>query len=154
MNDKDWKVVNPSGSKRVVVTKQLAGERWLEILTAADCSVEICMSTEVLTIDEIRSAMGSSCDGAIGQLQQLQYVGQNAGLINAGFVRVVDARRVAAVRHWIIPAIVQRSGPGAWPSVIVPRRRLRAWATAATGAQWAMPAAPLSVWTVALSVPA
>jgi hydroxypyruvate reductase 1 len=70
MNDRDWKVVNPSGSKRVVVTKQLPGERWLEILTAADCRVEICTSTKVLTIDEILSAMGSACDGAIGQLTE------------------------------------------------------------------------------------
>jgi len=70
MTDSNWQIVNPSGSRRVVVTKALPGERWLGILTAADCRVEICSSTEVLSIDEIRTAMGSACDGAIGQLTE------------------------------------------------------------------------------------
>jgi len=52
------------------VTKELPGQRWLEILTRADCRVEICTSTRVLGIDEIKTAMGDRCDGAIGQLTE------------------------------------------------------------------------------------
>jgi hydroxypyruvate reductase 1 len=54
----------------VIVTKELPGERWLEMLTAADCKVEICTSPDVLSVDEIKAAMGSQCDGAIGQLTE------------------------------------------------------------------------------------
>ena len=34
-------VHNAGGSKRVVVTKDLPGERWLDILAAADCRIEV-----------------------------------------------------------------------------------------------------------------
>ena len=34
---KEWTVHNPGGSRRVIVTKELPGTRWLDILTAADC---------------------------------------------------------------------------------------------------------------------
>ncbi len=70
MESKDWRIVNPAGNRRVIVTKELPGERWLEILTAADCKVEICTSPDVLNIDEIKTAMGNRCDGAIGQLTE------------------------------------------------------------------------------------
>jgi len=36
LSDKEWRTHNPSGSKRVVVTKELPGDRWLEILAQAD----------------------------------------------------------------------------------------------------------------------
>lgn len=65
-----WRVVNPSGNRRVIVTKELPGERWLEMLTRADCKVEICTSPDVLTVEEIKAAIGSQCDGAIGQLTE------------------------------------------------------------------------------------
>ena len=70
MNSKDWRVVNPSGSKRVIVTKELPGERWLTILTHAGCRVEICTSTNVLGVEEIKAAIGTRCDGAIGQVTE------------------------------------------------------------------------------------
>ena len=35
---KEWTVRNPGGARRVIVTKQLPGSRWLDILVAADCS--------------------------------------------------------------------------------------------------------------------
>jgi glycerate dehydrogenase len=66
----DWRIVNADGRHRVIVTKELPGNRWLEILTAADCRVEICTSTDVLDIKTIRAAMGDRCDGAIGQLTE------------------------------------------------------------------------------------
>ena len=70
MGSKKWRVYNPSGSKRVIVTKELPGERWLNILSQADCKIEICTSPDVLSTDEIKTAMGSQCDGAIGQLTE------------------------------------------------------------------------------------
>ena len=65
-----WRVVNPSGNRRVIVTKELPGERWIEMLVRADCKVEICTSPDVLTVEEIKAAIGSQCDGAIGQLTE------------------------------------------------------------------------------------
>lgn len=70
MGTKEWRTHNPSGSKRVIVTKDLPGERWLNILTAADCKIEICTSPDVLSSKEIIAAMGDRCDGAIGQLTE------------------------------------------------------------------------------------
>ena len=70
MSTKQWRTHNSSGSKQVVVTKELPGERWLEILTRADCRVEICTSTDILSVDEIQAAIGDQCQGAIGQLTE------------------------------------------------------------------------------------
>ena len=66
----NWRTINPAGDKRVVVTKELPGLRWLEMLTAAGCRVEVSTDTVVLSIAEIRAAMGTRCDGAIGQLTE------------------------------------------------------------------------------------
>ncbi len=65
-----WRVYNPLGDKRVVVTKELPGEKWLEILGGVGCRVEICTDTAVLTTQEIKAAIGDRCDGAIGQLTE------------------------------------------------------------------------------------
>lgn len=70
MGSKQWTIHNPSGSKRVIVTKELPGPRWLEILIQAGCKVEVCTSTAVLKVDEIKTVMGKQCDGAIGQLTE------------------------------------------------------------------------------------
>lgn len=66
----EWRVHNPDGNLRVIVTKELPGNRWLNILEAADCRVEVCQSTQVLTFDEIAQRFGPHCDGAIGQLTE------------------------------------------------------------------------------------
>lgn len=70
MRTKEWQTINEDGKRRVIVTKSLPGSRWLEILTAADCRVEICSSPDILTVEEIQLAIGSRCDGAIGQLTE------------------------------------------------------------------------------------
>ena len=70
MSTYEWRVHNPQGRRRVVVTKELPGHRWLEILTAADCRIDICTSPDVLPLAEIRSAIGAKCDAAIGQLTE------------------------------------------------------------------------------------
>ena len=53
-----------------MVTKQLPGARWLQILTQADCEVAVCASTEILSAEEIGAAIGDRCAGAIGQLTE------------------------------------------------------------------------------------
>lgn len=65
-----WTVHNPSGSARVVVTKQLPGERWLELLMSAGCRVEVSRSRCLLPQEEIETAIGSDCAAAIGQLTE------------------------------------------------------------------------------------
>ena len=70
MSEPDWKVVNPSGEWRVVVTKELPGFRWLESLTGAGCRVEIAQGRDVLEEAEIRRALGGRVDAVIGQLTE------------------------------------------------------------------------------------
>jgi hydroxypyruvate reductase 1 len=70
MVDSLWKTHNPAGKKRVVVTKELPGVRWIEVLSAAGCCVEVCTSSATLSAAEIRAAMDSRCDGVIGQLTE------------------------------------------------------------------------------------
>lgn len=70
MAPKTWNVHNPDGDHRVIVTKELPGSRWLDILTSARCRVEVCTSDEVLTVAEISENIGDSCDGVIGQLTE------------------------------------------------------------------------------------
>src|SRR5262245_8810434 len=70
MSTKEWKTYNPSGTKRVIVTKVLPGERWLEVLTQANARIEVCTSPDILSVDEIKAAIGERCDGAIGQLTE------------------------------------------------------------------------------------
>ena len=70
MDPKEWTAHNSTGTKRVIVTKELPGNRWLEILAQADCRVEVRTSTDILAVEEIRTAIGDSCDGCIGQLTE------------------------------------------------------------------------------------
>ena len=66
----EWQVHNPSGHRRVIVTKELPGRRWRDILTAADCRVEICTASDILPGAAIDQALAPRCDGAIGQLTE------------------------------------------------------------------------------------
>ena len=70
VTNRDWKIVNPGGSRRVVVTKELPGERWLWFLTAADCRVEIAQGDDILAAPELQAAFGDHVDAAIGQLTE------------------------------------------------------------------------------------
>lgn len=70
MPQTQWRTINPEGKKRVVVTKELPGDRWLKILEKADCRIEIYTSEKVLSVDEIMESIGDSCDAAIGQLTE------------------------------------------------------------------------------------
>lgn len=65
-----WHTYNPNGKYRVIVTKTLPGSRWIDILTAAECRVDVCQEKSVLGNETIRAAMGHRCHGAIGQLTE------------------------------------------------------------------------------------
>ncbi|MEJ2041049.1 MAG: NAD(P)-dependent oxidoreductase [Desulfosarcinaceae bacterium] len=79
-----WQVHHPGGRRRVVATKALPGERWLNRLEQADCRVEICTASRVLTETEILEAIGPACDGAIGQLTEAWGESLFAALASAG----------------------------------------------------------------------
>lgn len=65
-------VHNEGGAFRVVVTKELPGDRYLDILKAAGCRVEICKHTDtILTNDVIKKLIGNKCDGVLGQLTEV-----------------------------------------------------------------------------------
>jgi hydroxypyruvate reductase 1 len=68
LNEGNWRIVNPDGKRRVIVTRDLPGDRYVAILVSAGCRVEIFTGTGELSPDEIRRVMGSRCDGVIGQL--------------------------------------------------------------------------------------
>lgn len=62
---------NEGGAKRVLVTKELPGDRWLKILTQAGCRVEVCKAPETIqSVAAIKKMMGKSCHGVIGQLTE------------------------------------------------------------------------------------
>jgi hydroxypyruvate reductase 1 len=70
LGEQTWRTVNESGDKRVVVTKELPGDHWLDVLTTAGCRVEIGTETRMLGSEDIIAAIGDRCDGAIGQLTE------------------------------------------------------------------------------------
>lgn len=64
-------VHNEGGKFRVVVTKDLPGDRWLQILKQADCRVEVSRHPDtILDNATIKKLIGSKCDGLIGQLTE------------------------------------------------------------------------------------
>lgn len=70
MVHKNWKTLNPAGSRRVLVTKELPGEHWIRVLKNAGCLIEVCTSDTTLSTHEIQAAIGTSCDAVIGQLTE------------------------------------------------------------------------------------
>lgn len=70
MTSRQFRTVNSSGKYRVLVTKELPGRQWLDILTSSDCRVDIMTSPTIQSVAAIKSALGSTCSGAIGQLTE------------------------------------------------------------------------------------
>ena len=70
MASNDWKTHNSDGGKRVVVTKDLPGDRWLRLLIRSGCRVEVCTSAHALSASQLKAAIGSRCDAVIGQLTE------------------------------------------------------------------------------------
>ncbi|MCB0471903.1 MAG: hypothetical protein KDC56_02470, partial [Flavobacteriaceae bacterium] len=66
----NWKVFNESGKKRILVTKMLPGEEWLDILIDADYRVEVNLSNEFTSKSEITERIGTNCKAIIGQLTE------------------------------------------------------------------------------------
>jgi hydroxypyruvate reductase 1 len=63
--------LNPEGKHRVLVTKDLPGTRWRDILTSAGCRVDICKSPDtILDNATIKTLIGTKCDGVVGQLTE------------------------------------------------------------------------------------
>ena len=64
-------VPNLEGQLRVVVTKELPGGRWKDILISAGCRVEVCTASEpILGNEHITALIGDKCDAVIGQLTE------------------------------------------------------------------------------------
>lgn len=63
-------VVNPEGKNRVVVTKELPGKHWRDVLVKAGCRVEIAGGTAILPKQAILAMIGERCDAVIGQLTE------------------------------------------------------------------------------------
>jgi hydroxypyruvate reductase 1 len=63
-----WTIHHPSGAHRVLVTRELLGDRWLAILKAADCRVEVNPSDAPLSESDLIGLIGNACAGLIGQL--------------------------------------------------------------------------------------
>ena len=53
------------------MTKDLPGQRWVDILAAAGCRVEVCASPDVILSNAtIKKLIGQRCDGVVGQLTE------------------------------------------------------------------------------------
>ena len=65
-------VFNPEGKKRVLVTKELPGSRWLDILTKSGCRVDISQHEDtILSNGTIKKLLGNECHGVLGQLTEV-----------------------------------------------------------------------------------
>lgn len=79
-----WKTVNPGGRLRILVTKELPGTRWRQILVEAGCRLEIGGGAQALTESELIAAIGQRCDGVIGQLTEPWSAPVLEALVRAG----------------------------------------------------------------------
>lgn len=71
MNDaENWKIFNPSGKKRILVTRLLPGDEWLKIFSEADYRTEVWVARENITREGIIERIGNDCTAIIGQLTE------------------------------------------------------------------------------------
>ncbi len=103
-----WNIFNPSGKRRVIVTRNLPGEEWKKTFAEADCRIEIYSENKTLTDGELRAAIGNRCDGILGQLSDQCTDALLDALANAGgkvfsnyAVGVNNIDLPAATRHGI-----------------------------------------------------
>ena len=91
-------VHNEGGEKRVVVTKTLPGERWLQLLTSTKCRVEVCKADKtILSNADIKRLIGDKCDGVIGQLTEVRQHARQ--LVIVSVTPDPPPHRVAAVQN-------------------------------------------------------
>ncbi len=65
-----WKVYNPSGEKRILVTRSLPGSEWLVILSDAGFRVEVWTAKDNLSREGLISVIEKGCSAVIGQLTE------------------------------------------------------------------------------------
>lgn len=65
-----WKIFNHSGTHRILVTKELPGSRWLEVLTDSNYKVEVNSSKTITSKKELKAKLEDKCVGIIGQLTE------------------------------------------------------------------------------------
>ncbi len=65
-----WKIHNPEGKHRVIVTRHLPGQEWIKILTEAGCRIEIWQADCQLSTTMVKEAIGNDCRAAIGMLSE------------------------------------------------------------------------------------
>lgn len=96
----DSQVHNENGSKRVVVTKDLPGTRWLDVLVAANCRVEVCAHEDFIlsqtTIKTLMSEGMRQCHGVIGQLTEVCTSSHHAGC--QAWLASLAVRSIASAR--------------------------------------------------------
>jgi hydroxypyruvate reductase 1 len=66
----EWETYNPSGSQRILVTKELPGDRWLEVLKESNYKIGVCASKSIVSKSELLEKIGTDCSGVIGQLTE------------------------------------------------------------------------------------
>ena len=66
----NWKIYNPSGEKRILVTRNLPGHEWLEILSEAGYRIEVRITGDSIPVEELTAMIGNSCTAIIGQLTE------------------------------------------------------------------------------------
>ena len=109
MGPPECRTINPGGSHRVVITKELPGERWLALLTTAGCRIDICASPEPLPSDHIRALLDGGCVAAIGQLtetwdeQTLTALKDAGGAVYANYAVGYDNVDIAAATRLSLP---------------------------------------------------
>lgn len=68
---KDWKIYNPGGKNRTLVTKMLPGSEWLDILIKSDCRIEVNLTTKIVSKSELAEMIRDNCKAVIGQLTEV-----------------------------------------------------------------------------------
>jgi hydroxypyruvate reductase 1 len=104
-----WSVLNPAGSRRIVITKDLPGDGWKRLLLEADCRIEVSNSSWTLQQDELSAAVGDDCAGVIGQLTEqwstglLQRLAAAGGRVFSLYAVGFDNVDLAAATHLGLP---------------------------------------------------
>jgi glycerate dehydrogenase len=68
--NQNWKLYNPSGEKRILVTRALPGEEWIKILSESGYRIEVWMGGESLGRDLLIERIENNCTAVIGQLTE------------------------------------------------------------------------------------
>ena len=86
-------VYGPDNNERVIVTKDLPGERWKELLVASGCRVEVCQSKDtILSNATIKKLLGAGkTAGVLGQLTEVRPLLPNCSGRWLGGVHLIEA---------------------------------------------------------------